>query len=186
MIIAINGMGRIGRLVLRAAFGGVARDSQNPRRDLRLPICHVNDSRSSIIGLPSTMVTDATLVKIYAWYDNETGYACRMVDLADQVLQAGRPIRASGHAQQRYWPANRRADDARGPRQQLALSGGEKTVEDVGFYYAANATGRLAGTLLSGWCMLQGGIAACLLGAGLFLLCAFALTRAIKPPAQAV
>jgi glyceraldehyde 3-phosphate dehydrogenase len=35
------------------------------------------------------MVTDDTLVKVYAWYDNETGYACRMVDLADQVLQAG-------------------------------------------------------------------------------------------------
>jgi glyceraldehyde 3-phosphate dehydrogenase len=49
----------------------------------------VNDSRSSIIDLPSTMVTDDTLVKVYAWYDNETGYACRMVDLADQVLQAG-------------------------------------------------------------------------------------------------
>jgi len=49
----------------------------------------VNDSRSSIIDLPSTMVTDDTLVKVYAWYDNETGHACRMVDLADQVLQAG-------------------------------------------------------------------------------------------------
>jgi glyceraldehyde 3-phosphate dehydrogenase len=28
------------------------------------------------------MVTDGTLLKIYAWYDNEMGYACRMVDLA--------------------------------------------------------------------------------------------------------
>ena len=46
MSIAINGMGRIGRLVLRAAFGGMARDSQDPRRALRLPICHVNDSQA--------------------------------------------------------------------------------------------------------------------------------------------
>ncbi len=68
----------------------------------------------------------------------------------------------------------------------LALTGGEKTSEDVGFYYAANAAGRLAGTLLSGWCMLQGGIAACLLGAGVFLLLAFILTRAIQPPPQPV
>ncbi len=28
------------------------------------------------------MVTDGTLLKVYAWYDNEMGYACRMVDLA--------------------------------------------------------------------------------------------------------
>jgi hypothetical protein len=33
------------------------------------------------------MVTDGTLLKIYAWYDNEVGYACRMVDLADIVIR---------------------------------------------------------------------------------------------------
>jgi glyceraldehyde 3-phosphate dehydrogenase len=48
-----------------------------------------NDSRSSIVDAPSTMVTDETLLKIYAWYDNEVGYACRMVDLANIVLRAG-------------------------------------------------------------------------------------------------
>ena len=40
------------------------------------------DSRSAIVDAPSTMVTDGTLLKVYAWYDNEIGYACRMVDLA--------------------------------------------------------------------------------------------------------
>lgn len=48
-----------------------------------------NDSRSSIVDAPSTMVTDGTLLKVYAWYDNEVGYACRMVDLADIVVKAG-------------------------------------------------------------------------------------------------
>jgi glyceraldehyde 3-phosphate dehydrogenase len=48
-----------------------------------------NDSRSSIVDAPSTMVTDDTLLKVYAWYDNEVGYACRMVDLANIVLEAG-------------------------------------------------------------------------------------------------
>jgi glyceraldehyde 3-phosphate dehydrogenase len=48
-----------------------------------------NDSRSSIVDAPSTMVTDDTLLKVYAWYDNEVGYACRMVDLANLVLEAG-------------------------------------------------------------------------------------------------
>ncbi len=35
----------------------------------------------------STMVTDGTLLKVYAWYDNEVGYACRMVDLANIVIE---------------------------------------------------------------------------------------------------
>jgi glyceraldehyde 3-phosphate dehydrogenase len=48
-----------------------------------------NDTRSSIVDGPSTMVTDGTLLKVYSWYDNEVGYACRMVDLANIVLQAG-------------------------------------------------------------------------------------------------
>ncbi|MEI8151778.1 MAG: ArsJ-associated glyceraldehyde-3-phosphate dehydrogenase [Hyphomicrobiales bacterium] len=48
-----------------------------------------NDSRSSIVDGPSTMVTDGTLLKVYAWYDNEVGYSFRMVDLANLVLEAG-------------------------------------------------------------------------------------------------
>jgi glyceraldehyde 3-phosphate dehydrogenase len=47
------------------------------------------DTRSSIVDAPSTMVTDGTLLKIYAWYDNEVGYACRMVDLANIVIARG-------------------------------------------------------------------------------------------------
>ena len=44
---------------------------------------------------------------------------------------------------------------------------------DVGFYYMANAMGRLLGTLLSGWVFQRHGLAACLLvSAGLVLLAA--------------
>jgi len=50
---------------------------------------YCNDTRSSIIDAPSTMVTDSTLLKVYAWYDNEMGYVCRMVDLANMVIEAG-------------------------------------------------------------------------------------------------
>ena len=50
---------------------------------------YVNDTRSSIVDGLSTMVTDETLLKIYAWYDNEVGYACRMVDLANIVIARG-------------------------------------------------------------------------------------------------
>jgi predicted MFS family arabinose efflux permease len=41
---------------------------------------------------------------------------------------------------------------------------------DVGFYYMANAMGRLIGTLLSGWLFQSAGLAACLWVSALFLL----------------
>jgi glyceraldehyde 3-phosphate dehydrogenase len=46
---------------------------------------YVNDSRSSIIDALSTMVVGDTQLKVYAWYDNEWGYSCRMADLACHV-----------------------------------------------------------------------------------------------------
>lgn len=45
----------------------------------------LNDPRSSIIDAPSTMVIDDTQVKILSWYDNEWGYANRLVELARKV-----------------------------------------------------------------------------------------------------
>jgi glyceraldehyde 3-phosphate dehydrogenase len=47
---------------------------------------YVNESRSSVVDAPSTMVVDGTLVKIYAWYDNEWGYVNRLVDLTRKVV----------------------------------------------------------------------------------------------------
>jgi glyceraldehyde 3-phosphate dehydrogenase len=44
-----------------------------------------DDPRSGIVDALSTMVTDATQVKILAWYDNEWGYANRLVELARTV-----------------------------------------------------------------------------------------------------
>jgi len=43
---------------------------------------YARDTRSGIVDALSTMVTDSTMLKVYAWYDNEMGYSCRMVDLA--------------------------------------------------------------------------------------------------------
>ncbi len=50
---------------------------------------YARDTRSAIVDAPSTLVTDGTLLKVYAWYDNEMGYACRMVDLACHLQAAG-------------------------------------------------------------------------------------------------
>ena len=52
----------------------------------------------------------------------------------------------------------------------VAYAGSKKAAEDIGFYYAANAAGRLAGTFLSGFLYYQGGLLACLAGSALFLI----------------
>ncbi|WP_040244780.1 ArsJ-associated glyceraldehyde-3-phosphate dehydrogenase [Chromohalobacter japonicus] len=51
------------------------------------------DPRSAIVDAPSTMVINETQVKLYAWYDNEWGYANRMVELALKVGNAREPAR---------------------------------------------------------------------------------------------
>eukprot|EP00879_Flechtneria_rotunda_P016459 GHRR01017223.1.p1 GENE.GHRR01017223.1~~GHRR01017223.1.p1 ORF type:complete len:145 (+),score=36.60 GHRR01017223.1:773-1207(+) len=47
----------------------------------------VNDARSGIVDAACTQVIDSTMVKVYAWYDNEWGYSCRLVDLAALVAK---------------------------------------------------------------------------------------------------
>ena len=43
MKVGINGMGRMGRLALRAAMGGVFRPDDDPRRANRLDVVHINE-----------------------------------------------------------------------------------------------------------------------------------------------
>ncbi len=43
------------------------------------------DQRSTIVDALSTMVVGKRMVKIYAWYDNEMGYATRTAELVRQV-----------------------------------------------------------------------------------------------------
>ncbi|GAA4503531.1 ArsJ-associated glyceraldehyde-3-phosphate dehydrogenase [Pseudaeromonas paramecii] len=51
-------------------------------------IDYKGDPRSSVVDALSTLVIGGTQVKIYAWYDNEWGYANRTVELARLVGQA--------------------------------------------------------------------------------------------------
>lgn len=50
-------------------------------------IDYLNDPRSSIVDALSTMVVNNTQVKIYAWYDNEWGYANRLMELTGKVAR---------------------------------------------------------------------------------------------------
>jgi len=61
----------------------------------------------------------------------------------------------------------------------LAYAGSKKAAEDVGFYYAANAAGRLIGILLSGALYQVGGMSACLVGSAVMLATCWALTLAL-------
>jgi glyceraldehyde 3-phosphate dehydrogenase len=47
----------------------------------------MGDPHSGIVDLLSTKVIDGNLAKVIAWYDNEWGYSCRLVDLAKFISQ---------------------------------------------------------------------------------------------------
>ena len=47
------------------------------------------DSRSSIIDALSTMMVGERMLKVLSWYDNEWGYSCRIVDLAEYIAKKG-------------------------------------------------------------------------------------------------
>lgn len=44
---------------------------------------------SSIVDLPSTMVSGTRMAKVFSWYDNETGFSTRLVDLAKHMAAKG-------------------------------------------------------------------------------------------------
>jgi glyceraldehyde 3-phosphate dehydrogenase len=47
------------------------------------------DKHSSIVDLASTMVVGPRMVKVLAWYDNETGFSNRMIDVALHMAKKG-------------------------------------------------------------------------------------------------
>ena len=49
---------------------------------------YLDDPRSAIIDGLSSMVVNGTQAKVYAWYDNEYGYACRLADIARMVARS--------------------------------------------------------------------------------------------------
>ena len=64
----------------------------------------------------------------------------------------------------------------------LAFAGSDKAAEDVGFYDAANAAGRLLGTLLSGLLAAQAGLPGCLWGSAILLAICWLTTLALAQP----
>ena len=75
--------------LLKAAADGPLKNILGYEERPLVSIDYRTDPRSSIVDALSTMVVAGTQVKIYAWYDNEWGYANRAVELARLVGQAG-------------------------------------------------------------------------------------------------
>ena len=79
----------VNRLLRAAASEGPLKGVLGYEERPLVSIDYRTDPRSSIIDALSTMVVDGTQVKLYAWYDNEWGYANRTVELARKVGLAG-------------------------------------------------------------------------------------------------
>ena len=74
--------------LLRAASDGPLAGILGYEERPLVSVDYKDDPRSGIVDAACTMVTDATQVKVLAWYDNEWGYANRLVELASQVAAA--------------------------------------------------------------------------------------------------
>jgi glyceraldehyde 3-phosphate dehydrogenase len=71
--------------LLKAAADGPLKGILGYEERPLVSIDYKGDPRSSIVDALSTMVVNGTHVKIYAWYDNEWGYALRLAELARKV-----------------------------------------------------------------------------------------------------
>jgi len=71
--------------LLRAAADGPLRGILGYEERPLVSVDYKDDPRSAIVDAPSTMVVGGTQVKVLAWYDNEWGYANRLVELAAKV-----------------------------------------------------------------------------------------------------
>ena len=74
--------------LLKAAAEGPLKGILGYEQRPLVSIDYRTDPRSSIIDALSTLVVNGTQVKIYAWYDNEWGYANRAAELARMVGMA--------------------------------------------------------------------------------------------------
>ena len=63
----------------------------------------------------------------------------------------------------------------------VSFARGDGVSLDVGFYYMANAMGRLIGTLLSGWIYMTWGLEACLWVSSVMVLFAVLISLALPP-----
>ncbi len=74
----------------RAAAEGKLRGILQYVAEPLVSVDFVGNPHSAIFDSGLTAVVDRTLVKVFAWYDNEYGYACRLVDLMEYMAAVDR------------------------------------------------------------------------------------------------
>jgi glyceraldehyde 3-phosphate dehydrogenase len=70
---------------IRSAAGSVLKGILEYSEEPLVSSDVIGNSHSSIFDAPSTRVVGGTLLKTLAWYDNEWGYSCRVVDLIQKL-----------------------------------------------------------------------------------------------------
>jgi glyceraldehyde 3-phosphate dehydrogenase len=75
--VTIEGVNALFKSVSEHELKGVIEYSEDPLVSADI----VHDSNSCIIDSQNTNVIDGNFLKVIAWYDNEWGYSCRMVDV---------------------------------------------------------------------------------------------------------
>ncbi len=70
---------------LTEASGKMLKNVLKLNREPLVSIDFTGDNGSSIVNLNDTKVIGGNLVRVSAWYDNEWGFSCRMLDLVRKV-----------------------------------------------------------------------------------------------------
>jgi glyceraldehyde 3-phosphate dehydrogenase len=73
--------------VLKAAAEGTLKGIIEYTEEPLVSVDFMSNPHSAIIDALSTKVIEKNLVKVMAWYDNEWGYSCRLVDLAKYIMK---------------------------------------------------------------------------------------------------
>jgi glyceraldehyde 3-phosphate dehydrogenase len=73
---------------LKAAAEGPMKGILQYSEEELVSVDFLHNPHSSIVDAPLTKVMGDKMVKVFAWYDNEWGFSCRMRDLIKKVLPA--------------------------------------------------------------------------------------------------
>ena len=72
---------------LKAAANGELKGILDYTEEPLVSVDFMANPHSSIVDGQSTKVMEGSLVKVLAWYDNEWGYSCRLVDLVKYIMK---------------------------------------------------------------------------------------------------
>jgi glyceraldehyde 3-phosphate dehydrogenase len=75
--------------VFKKAAEGSLKDILEYTEEELVSVDFRGNPHSAIFDAKSTMVIDSNMVKVLAWYDNEWGYSCRLVDLTAYIVNKG-------------------------------------------------------------------------------------------------